>query len=234
MRTYEILDLAGMRERRTVADALAILEAEAGFGEEDKAETRVGLVPLRPGQNVGLVQVVFDVPCSVKSYSVPLPSAEFFYAYSAERRRERYPIPLLDRGIVDARGVIALANRQTIRSVEIEPARLPLDPTDLDWRIVHVAVECCRTDKSDRFSEREVDNRCYRPLRKALRPEDAALAYMVPDERWLDCSALTNLWVPCLDSIAAYWAEVYPHECPPSMQKIANTLADFRMRFPRP
>lgn len=231
MRTYEILDLAGQRSRRTIADALAVLQSLAAFGEHDRAEIRVGLMPLVPRKYVGLAQIVFDVPCSEQSYAVPLPSAEFFRAYSVEGQRERYGIELLDRGIVDGRGNVRLADGQTLRAIEIEPTRLPLKPTALDWRIVHLAIECCRVgENSGAFSARE---KCYRALGQCLRSEDAAIAYMLPDMEFVDCSELTDLMVPSLDAIAAYWAEVYPGERAPSLQKIANTLADFRMRFPR-
>jgi len=123
--------------RRTIMDALAVLESEAAFGEEDIAEIRVGLMPLAPRKHVGLVQTVFDVPCSERSYAVPLPSAEFFRAYSIEGQRERYGIELLDRGIVDARATVRLADGKTVHATHIEPVRLPLNPTELDWRIVH-------------------------------------------------------------------------------------------------
>jgi hypothetical protein len=49
----------------------------------------------------------------------------------------------------------------------------------------------------------------------------------------LDCAALADFWVPSLEAIQAYWMQKYPGERVPSPQKIANTLEDFRMRFPR-
>ena len=111
---------------------------------------------------------------------------------------------------------------------------MPLKPTELDWRIVHVAIACCWTARDAPFSEREVREKCYRSIRDAVSQNYASDMYMVPDGRLLlDCSALTNLWVPSLDAIAAYWEQVFPSEHLPSLQKIADTLADFRMLFPR-
>src|ERR1700728_3146756 len=104
MRTYEILDLAGLRKRRTIADVLAVLEDQAAFGKKDLAKIRIGSMPLAPGKCVGLVQVIFDDPGSEKSYAVPLPSSEFFRTSSANGQNKRHSIVLLNRGRVDAQG----------------------------------------------------------------------------------------------------------------------------------
>jgi hypothetical protein len=183
MRNYEILDLDRPRDRRTIADALAVLESQAAFGDDDTAEIRIALMSLAPRKCVGLVQVMFDVPCSDKSYAVPLPSAEYCYGSWTNGDRERYHIELLDRGTVDTRGDVWLTDGGTIHAVEIEPARLPLRPTFLDWRLVHVALDCCWTERAIPFSEREVHEKCYRPIGDAIRSEDAVIAHMVPDER---------------------------------------------------
>jgi len=233
MRAYEILDQDDQRRRRTVADALAVLESQAAFGREDKAEIRVGTMSLVQTKDVRTVLVLFDLPGSEKSYAVPMPSAECFRGTAADDRRERHRIEHLDRGLVDANGGVRLANGATMRAVEVEPARLPLAPTELDLRIVHLSIACCWMAKDAPFTEREVRAKCYRSVRKAIRAKDTGDEELVPDLVLLDCGALSGLWVPSLVAIAAYWAEVYPGERVPSPQKIADTLADFRIRFPR-
>jgi hypothetical protein len=72
MRSYEILAQASQSSRRTIADALAVLEAEAAFGEDDTAQIRIGHLRLPSGEIVGLVQVVFDMPYTNKGYAVPV------------------------------------------------------------------------------------------------------------------------------------------------------------------
>jgi hypothetical protein len=233
MRDYQILELDGKRSRRTIADALAVLEMRAAFGQEDIAEIRVRMMPLRPDKSVGIVQVVFDVPCSENSYAIPLPSAEYFRGMSADGHRKRHRIELLAGALTDAKGNVRLGNGDAMRAVEVEPARLPLAPTKLDWRIIRLAIACCWTAEDAPFSEPAVHEACYRPLTEAIRPEHVSDTRMVPDVRLLNCGALTDVWVPSLDAIGAYWAEVYPRERVPSPQKIADTLADFRMGFPR-
>lgn len=194
-------------------------------------------MPLAPSRNVGVIAVVFDVPGSDKGYAVALPSAEFFEGSWTSGLRERNHAELLDRGLVDAAGGVRLANGETVHAVEIEPARLPLTPTKLDWRIIHVAIACCRTSEaaspSERENERRVREKCYRPVRQAVPAKYEADIHMMPNIRPLDCSTLTDLRVPSLKAIAAHWTQVYPDNPPPSPQKIAETLADFRMRFPR-
>jgi hypothetical protein len=116
MRNYEILDLDRLRNRRTIADALAVLESQAAFGEYDNAEIRIALAPLLPDKCVGLTQVIFDGPCSDKSYAVPLPSAEYAYARDTNGQREQYSIEIIDRAIVNAKGNVRLASGATIQA----------------------------------------------------------------------------------------------------------------------
>jgi hypothetical protein len=76
MRACRILDQDNQHRRQTVADALAVLDTRAAFGSEDTVEIPVGLMPLSPEQNVGLVLLVFDLPHCKMRCAVPLPSAK--------------------------------------------------------------------------------------------------------------------------------------------------------------
>jgi hypothetical protein len=251
MRTYKILTLPAQKgisrvnptkrsasfrrqTRCTISDALAVLESEANFGKSDTATICVTMAPLLRGKYVGLIRIIFDVPGRENGYAVWLPSAEYALARGSGDQWREYLIENFDGAVVDATATTRLISGEIIRAVEIKPARLPLAPTDLDWRIVHTALACCRTAKEAAGSGTKVIETCYRPLKEAARPEDDAEAYMLPNNRLLDCSRLTGFWVPSLDAIAAYWKQLFPNERAPSRQKIANTLADFRIRFPRP
>jgi len=170
MRSYEILEQASQSSRRTIADALAVLETEAAFGEDDTAQIRIGQLPLPSRETVGLVLVIFEVPCTDKGYAVPLPTATQFYADHGSSRRVLFDVGLFDEAI------------------------------------------------------------CYRSLRE---DGDPSIAPMVPDLKILDASRLAGLYIPSINSIEAYLAQRYPAARVPSLQKIADTLADFGMRFPR-
>lgn len=237
MTACEILDLDSLNNRRTVGDAIAMLQSCAGFGDEDTAQIHVLLMPLAPNKDVGAIAAVFEVPYGDKAYTVPLPSAEFFTGRLKNGARIRRHVKLLHQAIVDPAGWVRLRNGETLRSVEIERARLPLAPTELDRRIVRVALTCCRTSEapspSERENQRRVVEKCYRRLKDVVPAGYSADIHMMPEIRLLDCSALTDLQVPSLQAIAAYWTQLYPDSRPPSAQKIANTLLDFRIRFPR-
>ena len=120
-------------------------------------------MPLRPDKSVGIVQVVFDLPYTEKGYALPLPSAEYFRGVWVSGQRERLSVEMLNRATVDYRGNVTLANGDTLRAIEIEPARSPRNPTMLDWRIVHIALRCCWTAENAPFTEREVREKCYPP-----------------------------------------------------------------------
>jgi len=57
MRRYVRLSEEGRTSRRTIADALEVLR-NAGFAENDRAETSIGLLNLPSTEVVGLVQSV--------------------------------------------------------------------------------------------------------------------------------------------------------------------------------
>lgn len=219
MRSYEILGQASQSSPRTIVDALAVLEKEAAFGEDDTAQIRIGQLQLPSRETVGLVLVVFDMPCTDKGYAVPLRTAKQFYADHGSSRRVLFDVGQFDEAVADWKGNVFLTTGETLRAVEVVPARLPLKHTKLDWRIVHGTVQFMLGGGS-----------CYRSLREGV---DPSIAAMVPDLKIIDASRLAGLDVPSLELIAAYLAERNPAARPPSLQKIADTLADFGMRFPR-
>src|SRR5271166_2934284 len=166
MRSYEILAQASQSSRRTIADALAILETEAAFGEDDTAQIRIGHLRLPSGETVRLVLVVFDMPFTDKGFAVPLPTTKQFYADYGGSRRVLFDVGLFDEAVADGKGNVLLATGEALRAVEVIPARLPLKHTDLDWRIVHGTVQFVPEGGS-----------CYRSLREGV---DPSIAPMVP------------------------------------------------------
>ena len=101
------------------------------------------------------------------------------------------------------------------RSLEIERARLPIEPSDLDWRIVHLTLELvAATD-------------CYRSLREGFPPDQRD---MVPDLHFLDVARLSGLTLPPLRDITRYIASKYKDV---SGQQIANSLRKFGIRRPQ-
>jgi hypothetical protein len=226
-RHYERLAEEYRTSRRTMADALAVLQDHAGFSENDRAEIRIGGLKLPSAEIVGLVQIVFDRPGCDKSYLVSLPTSRLFRGRRlGARQSERFDIALLDAAVLDGGSNVRLTDGTLMCAVEVLPARLPLAPTALDWLIVYRTIRFIDAKKNG------IDHKeqCFRLLRNAINdlPMD-----MIPNLFWIDCSRLTGLAIPSLDSIATYIASVEPTLRGVSHQKIADTLEKFGMRIPR-
>jgi hypothetical protein len=219
MRPHENLLEQERNKRRSTADALDVMCRFAGFGAQDQAEIRVGLLRLPSSTIVGIVLVMFDSPIHHKVYIVSLPTSTHFRAIrEGSSQREKVDISLLDGAAVAADGTARLTDGARLRAVEVVPARLPKEPSELDWRIVHHAIPIAGAE-----------GRCYRSLRHGLPPDQQA---MVPDLRFLDCGTLPGLHVPCLKVIAGRVADRAPDLAEPSCQKIADALRDFGIRTP--
>jgi hypothetical protein len=218
-RHYERLAEEHRTSRRTMADAVAVLQDYSGFSENDRAEIRIAGLKLPSAEVVGLVQLVFDRPGCDTTYLVSLPTSKLFRCRRlGARQSECFDIALLDGAVLDGASKVRLTDGALMCAVEVLPVRLPLAPTALDWLIVYHTI---------RFIDAK--EQCFRPLRSAINdlPMD-----MIPNLSWIDCSKLPGLAVPSLDSIATYIASVGP-KLGVSQQKIADTLLKFGMRIPR-
>lgn len=216
MKEHERLAEPDRHLRRTAMDALEVLRKEAGFRDDDQAEFHIGLMRLVSGDKVGLVDIRFDSPARKTVYCVSLPAATHFNAkpdgFPVFRRFE---ITRLSQAWIDGRGRVRLNDGYKLRALEIERAPLPIEPSDLDWRIVHLTLELVgATD-------------CYRSLREDVPPDQRD---MVPDLRFLDLARLSGLALPPLQEIARYVASRYKKV---SGQQIANALRKFGIRHPQ-
>jgi len=221
MREYEWLENESRASRRTVADGVELLREFAAFDEDEHAEIRVGPLQLPSGDLVGLVNILFDSPLREKVYVASLPTATRFCAICpGTSERDCFEIFRLDGGVVDAQANVLLRDGMRLRAVEVLPFRLPYEPTELDWRIVHHTVYIIRAQE-----------RCYRSLRDGLPP---GLQHMMPDRRFLDCSRLHGLNMPPLKVIASLIAERDKILRKFSPQKVADALRTFGVRVPRP
>ena len=222
MRYYERLAEDDRMMRRTIADALEVLREFAGFKATNHAEIRIGLLKLPSSNVVGLVDLEFAAPLEEKTYSISLPtSAQFHAARTDTSRRGRFDIARLDGAVVNSTGTVLLSDGVKLRAVEVIPARMPLEPSELDWRIVRQAISLMKAEKS-----------CYRSLKSGL---PVQFQKMAPDLLFIDCSALPDLQLPMFKIIAGLiQAEYPPEETPPSQQQIADSLRKFGIRVPKP
>jgi hypothetical protein len=99
---------------------------------------------------------------------------------------------------------------------------LPLKPSELDWRIVRHVIRIIGAE-----------GRCYRSLREHAKPRCLDLPHdIIPDIRFIDCSALKGLELPSVKSLVAQIAKIDPALKNLSRQTIANALCKFGMRIP--
>ena len=205
--------------RRTIADAIEVLRQACDFNSHDRAEIRIGPLPLPSGDVVGLVNVQFPVRDTV--FIVSLPAAARFRANcGGASQRGCFEIDRLDGAVVAFDGNVRLKDGATLSAVEVIPTPVLHDPTELDWRIVQLTVAMIKAE-----------NHCYRSLRTGVpQPQQD----MVPDLRRLDCSKLSGLDLPPLKQIAIYIGEQDWTLRKLAPQKIADALRKFGMRVPKP
>jgi hypothetical protein len=127
---------------------------------------------------------------------------------------------VLDQAIVDFNGVVTLLDGRRLRAVEIIPAQMPYDLSELDFKIIHTTLSMIEG----------AENRCYRDIRDSL-PESSREA--LPSLHLLDFSQLTEgpgrpaLAVPLLKQIRARFEGTLPSE-----QKISDALEKAGIRIP--
>jgi hypothetical protein len=222
MQHHELLREEERNHRFTVQDAIDVLPKSAGFGDGDFAEIRIGEMPLPSRKVVGLPNVFFRSDVLGKTLVVSLPtSAQFKAKRQGEANARLLSIFELDGAKVGNNGSVRLLDGTVLRAVEVIPAKLPLKPSDLDWRIVH-----------DVISIIGAENRCYRSLREHAKPRCLDLPEdIIPDFWFIDCSALKGHELPSLKYLAWQIGKKHP-TLELSDEKIAHALLKFGMRIP--
>ena len=210
----------GSDRTRSVSEAMRLFRAKAGFSKGDRARVEMGLLRLPSGHLVGVAEIVFVSTSNKTIFKVPL---EFAARFRAIRHGflgfEEYDIARLGNAEIDDDGLVHLTDGMDLESVELLSAPMLIEPSDTDWRIVHLALAVI-----------EGGDRCYRSLREGLPP---AQAEAVPDQRCLDCARLAHLVLPPLKVIAIDVRQKDP-TLKVTEQKIADALRKFGARVPSP
>jgi hypothetical protein len=223
MQHHELLREEERNQRFTVSHAIDVLPKSAGFGDDDFAEIRVGIMPLPSRDKVGLANVFFDSHNLGKTLVVSLAtSAEFRAKRQGEADARRFSISELDGAKVDNNGIVRLSDGAVLRAVEVIPAKLPLKPSDIDWRIVYHVISIIGAE-----------DHCYRSLREHAKPKCLdVFEEMLLEIRRIDCSALEGLELPSLKHLAKQIGKKDRTLKRLSHQKIADALRKFGMRIP--
>jgi hypothetical protein len=223
MQRHEWLREAERNRRVTVSDAIEVLAQSGAFGGGDCAEIRVGGLHLPSNEVVGLINVLFSSQALGTTLVVSLAtSAQFNAKRQGEADARLFSIFELDGAKVANDGSVRLSDGTILRAVEVIPANLPLKPSELDWRIVRHVISIIGAE-----------DRCYRSLREHAKPSCLDLPEdIIPDIRFIDCSALKGLELPSVKSLVAQIAKIDPALKNLSRQTIANALCKFGMRIP--
>ncbi|WP_439923102.1 hypothetical protein [Nitrobacter sp. JJSN] len=209
-----------------MADAIEVLVASANFNERDRAKILSGPLRIPSGKIVWQVLVVFEGADGTEGHAVPFRAAEQFSAFEHNKEaRTKFEVQVLDGATVDFSGAVTLPDGRRLRAVEIIPAQMPYDLSDLDFKIIYLTLSMIKGAES----------RCYRNIRDGL-PDSYRDA--LPSQRLLDFSQLTEgpgrpaLAVPLLKQIRAKFEDTYPTFDLPSEQTISNSLAKAGIRIP--
>jgi len=213
-------------QRRTIQDALEVLRKEANFADNDQAKIRVLPMGLPSGDVVSLVDIVFAATGHDAAFVASLPTSASFQSKRPGRSEfDQLDITHLNDATIDAAGNVLLSNGTQLRAVEVIPALLPYELTDLDYRILHATI-----------SKMGAEDRCYRSLRYGLEPHHQRAT---PDIRFIDFGSFSatdgrpQLKIPLLKEIEAEFSDRYPDAKVPSARKIADTLRMAGLRLPR-
>lgn len=214
MHRYEWLQQEQRQKRRGIADVIEVLLRYGAFHHVLATQIRVDALRLPSQEIVGLVAVFAESAAEETTFILTLPtSKQFRAARQGSPKVEEFDIFRLDGATVDSGGAVTLADGTRLRAVEVIPSLLPYHVTELDWCIVHHAIESLGAESE-----------CHRYPISFERPRDA-----------LDCSALPGLQdrIPLLKQIHGHMADREPQLEKLSKQQIANTLRKFGMRISR-
>ncbi len=214
---------ADQNQRRTVSDAIDALAQEAGFGSADIAEIRVGILQLPSLETVGLTNVSFCSRATGKPVVVWLATAAEFWAKRQGGADARlFSILELNGAKADNDNIVRLSDGTVLRAIEVIPAKLPREPSELAWRIVHHVI-----------SIGKAGDQCYRSLRGHAKPTCSDLPEeMIPEIRFIDCSALEIGKLPSLKYLKQQIGRRDPSLKRVSHQTIADALRGFGIRIP--
>ncbi len=208
---YERLSEEQRTSRSTIADAVDVLREAVDFKGRDRAKVVIGSLRLPSDEMVGLVQLVFESRKREKGFVVSLPtSTQFKGACRGSTHRKCFDIGRLHGATVDCASNVVLSDGEELRAVEFIRALLPLEPSALDWKIVHHTLSIIG-----------VAEHCYRP-------------WPVSGQLVLDCGTFSKMRLPLppLKELAWRLEDRDLTLKGLSQQKIADALRAFGIRRP--
>jgi hypothetical protein len=141
MQRYVTLAEGSKHNRRSVADAIELLAAHADFRANSLATIRTLQLPVSARKPLFQLCVTFENLSSNVTSLVWLPTSSCFKAQAlGPRRTDKFATADLNGATVDFTGNVSLPTGAQLRAVEVVPATLPYELSDLEWRILKCTV----------------------------------------------------------------------------------------------
>jgi hypothetical protein len=205
------------RNRRSVADAIEVLATYANFRVGSIGKIATGLFPFPSKDPLAQLYVGYTDLAEGVTFVVWLPICN---SAKATHVNQRSPYPLnvfdLNDATVDFHGNVVLTSGARLRGVEVIPASLPYELSDLERRILWCTIQFMN-----------VEDIVVRTLGEELELE---LRQGLPTIRKVDFQRLKGLVSPSLESIRSFLLENEPGLGSVSLEKISSTLTKCGMR----
>lgn len=128
--------------RRSVADAIELLVTDTGFRHKNHATIRTVPFPFPAKWPLTQLCVVFEHFDRQQTFLVWLPTSSHIKARTAESRNSaKSDTVILDGAQVDIDASVWLSNGTQLRAVEVVPANLPYELSNLDWQIIESTIK---------------------------------------------------------------------------------------------
>jgi len=203
--------------RRSVADAIEVLVTHANFQVGSIGKITTGIFPLPSKEPLAQLYVSYTDLAAGVTFLVWLPVCSRFKAtYSNQRSICQSSIFDLNDATVDFNGNVFLTSGTCLRGVEVIPASLPYELSDLERRILWCTIQFMK-----------IEDKVVRTLGEELEPE---LRQGMPTIRRVDFQRLNGFVLPSLESIRSFILENEPGLRSVSLEKISDTLSKCGMR----
>jgi hypothetical protein len=203
--------------RRSVADAIEVLVAYTNFQVGGVGKIAAGIFPFPSKDPLAQLCVGYTDLAAGVTFLVWLPICSRFQAtYTDQQSTRKFGVFDLNDATVDFSGNVFLTSGARLRGVEVVPAKLPYELSDLERRIIWCTIQFMK-----------IENKVVRTLGEELDPE---LRKGLPTIRRVDFQRLHGLVVPSLESIRSFILENEPGLRSVSLEKISSTLSKCGMR----
>ena len=217
MQQYVTLAEGIKHNRRSVADAIDLLTKHADFRANNLAKIHTLLLPLPAKERLFQLCVVFENSAAETTFLVWLPTSSCFKGKTLDKgRADKLETADLNGASIDFEGNVFLTTGAQLRAVDVIPAPLPAELSDLEWRILKCTIKCMN-----------IEDQVVRTFGEEL---DLDVRATLPVIRRIDFQRLQGLKVPPLKVLQDFIIKNERDLESISLEKISGTLSKCGMR----